>query len=110
MSIEFKDVFFCLLPGVVGGVPYRIIWPVRRRVGDVLAMSILLTIASAIIAGGFAKLCIAATGGSMMFGEWGEVPLLASVCLIGLALGTIVGIDCNRRGPDFYPYSPFLFR
>lgn len=108
--MEFKDVFFCLLPGIVGGVPYWVIWPVRRRIGDVLAMIAMLFVLAVVVSGCLAKLCVLLTGGSMMFGEWGEIPLVASVCVVGMVLGALMGIDRNRKGPNFYPYSPFLFR
>ena len=104
------DFFYCFTPGVLGGLPYWIIWPVRRRVADVVAMAGFFALVALYIAVALGDVIGTYAGSSSMLGTWGEGHSLALRILIGLAVGTCMGVDGRRQGAHYYPFNPLEFR
>jgi hypothetical protein len=110
MSPMFKDAFLYLLPGVMAGVPYWVMWPVQRRWLDVVLTIVGLAMSAHCLGRLGSSFCATFLGGTMMFGEWGDISSLASHGVIGVVIGSICGRRCSGAGPLYYPFSPFLIR
>lgn len=110
MEPLIKSVFFYFLPGLMAAGPYWAIWPIRRSLIDVIAA----VAGSAMCVQGIARIassfCESFLGGTMMFGQRGEVASIGTLSLMGITLGVLLGRHCDRCGPGYYPFSPIPVR
>ncbi|WP_157522448.1 hypothetical protein [Mitsuaria sp. 7] len=110
MENQFNDAFFYFLPGVLAGVPYWVMWPIRRSFRDVVLMIILFA-ANAQFIGRFASaLCQVIFGSTLMFGAWGEAASLAALSSIGAVIAVLLARHCRRIGKKYYPFEPIYVR
>ncbi|OWQ48600.1 hypothetical protein CDL60_01460 [Roseateles noduli] len=110
MDVQFRDFFFYFLPGVLAGVPYWVMWPVRRSFRDVVFMSALFATNAQFIARFASALCQLVFGSTLMFGAWGEAASLAAISSIGAVIAVLFARHCRRIGKKYYPFEPMSVR
>ncbi len=110
MNIQFQDVFFYFLPGVLAGVPYWVIWPIRRSFWDVVFMIILFATNAQFIGRFASDFCRILFGSTLMFGDWGDAASLAALSSIGAVIAILLARHCRRIGKKYYPFEPIYAR
>lgn len=110
VDIQFKDIFFYFLPGVLAGVPYWTMWPIRRSFMDVVLMSVVFATSSQFIGRFASAFCQIGFGSTLMFGDWGDAAALAALSSIGAVIAVLLARHCRRCGKYYYPFDPIAVR
>lgn len=110
VDIQFKDVFFYFLPGVLAGVPYWVMWPIRSSFMGVVLMSVAFAMNAQFIGRFASAICKMVFGSALMFGDWGDAAALAALSSIWAVIAVLLVRNCQRCGKTYYPFDPISVR